>query len=258
MSRFLLAILMCTIFPACTSLQLGIAQESSLRRYSANTAQAKNESVILLHGLSRTSQSMQKMAFAMADEGYAVCSINYPSRFFSVEILAVNYVLPRIKQCIKGNPKKLNFITHSLGGIVIRQLDSELKAFNTGRLVMLSPPNQGSEAVDKLSRAWGFQQMAGPAGNELGTSADSLPQTLPSPSMPFAVIAARHSNSAMSFLIPGDDDGKVSLARMQLPEMLDFVIVNSTHSFMMKNPDTINHVINFLKTEAFIKDNHAK
>lgn len=250
---FLLLLLM-PFLSACVTSQSIASQKSTLSKIAPAPSKTNNQTVILLHGMSRTSRSMRTMSKALSAEGYRVCSIDYPSRYFSVEVLATDYVLPRISECLKAKTKAVNFVTHSLGGILIRQLDEELKAYPRGRLVMLSPPNQGSEAVDILNGMWAFQQIAGPAGNELGTSDESLPQTLPAPSMPFAVIAARHSNSAMSFLIPGDDDGKVSIEKMQLPEMSDFVIVDSTHSFMMRNAQTITHVLEFFKTGRFTKN----
>ena len=242
------------ILSGCSTVQQAASQRSKVEIFTPLPVTSKNQSVILLHGLNRNSRSMHKLAKALSDDGYYVCSIDYPSRYFAVKTLATKFVLPKIHGCINEKVEAVNFVTHSLGGIIIRQLDEELKVFPSGKLVMLSPPNQGSEAVDRLSNTKAFQQMAGPAGNELGTSNESLAQTLPAPSMPFGVIAARHSNSPMSFLIPGDDDGKVSIERMQLPEMADFIIVDSTHSFMMRNRETIRQVIYFLKQGSFEKN----
>ena len=198
------------------------------------------------------SRSMRPMAQALKAEGYTVCNISYPSRYFTVKKLARDFVLPKIQECA-ADTQKLSFVTHSLGGIVIRNLDEELKKFALGRMVMLSPPNQGSEAVDKLSNVWGFEAMAGPAGASLGTNPESVPNNLPAPSMPFGIIAAKYSNSPMSWLIPGDDDGKVTLERMQLETMQDFITISNTHSFMMRDKETIQHVIHFLQNGFFNK-----
>lgn len=235
----------------CASTQQAASQVSTLETVSPDTAARNNQTVILLHGLNRSARSMRKMSMALAADGYDVCSINYPSRYFTVATLANEYVLPKINACVSTTTEAVNFVTHSMGGIIVRQLDEDLKFYPQGRIVMLSPPNQGSEVVDRMSNTWYFQQLAGPAGNELGTTEAGLPKSLPKPTMPFAVIAARHSNSAMSFIIPGDDDGKVSLQNMQLDNMEEFIIVNSTHSFMMGNAQTIQYVLHFLKNGCF-------
>lgn len=239
------------LLSGCITAQSASNQNATVELFPSAEINSKNETAILLHGLNRNARSMRPLAKALAIAGYEVCAIDYPSRFFNIKTLSHQYVLPRIDECLHEKTNAVNFVTHSLGGIIVRQLDEHLKNHPQGRLVMLSPPNQGSEAVDVLSNTWGFQQMAGPAGNELGTTPESIPMNLPVPSMPFAVIAARYSNSPMSFLIPGDDDGKVSLERMQLEQMSDFVIVNSTHSFMMQNTRAIEYVLHFLEFGNF-------
>jgi len=192
----------------------------------ATAQQSANQSS---HGLNRTSRSMRTMAKSLQTQGYKVCNIDYPSRYFSVEKLANEYVLPKIEECV-DKEQTLHFVTHSLGGIIIRALDEQLKEFKAGRFVMLSPPNQGSEAVDKLQNVWGFKSFAGPAGSSLTTKPTSVPNTLPLPSMSFAIIAATRSNSPLSWIIPGDDDGKVTLERMRLQGMSDYLEVSTTHS----------------------------
>ena len=250
--RVLLLIFLCFSLSACATAQQAANQTSSLEQYSPDKNQSKKQTVVLLHGLNRTSRSMRPMAKVLQAQGYQVCSIDYPSRYFVVDELAQNYVLPKIKECAVDN-QKIHFVTHSLGGIIIRSLDSELKEFNTGSFVMLSPPNQGSEAVDKLSNIWGFKSLAGPAGASLGTGVDSVPNNVPIPTMPFGIIAAKYSNSPMSWLIPGDDDGKVTLERMQLESMQDFIAISNTHSFMMRSNEVIRQVMYFIEHASFIK-----
>lgn len=250
--RVVLLIFLCFSLSACATAQQAANQTSSLEQFSPEKNQSNKQTVVLIHGLNRTSRSMRSMAKALQIEGYKVCNIGYPSRYFNVRKLAEDFVLPRIKECAQLE-HKLNFVSHSLGGILIRSLDSQLKEFSTGRFVMLSPPNQGSEAVDKLAKVWGFKNLAGPAGSSLGTATGSVPNTIPIPSMPFGVIAAKYSNSPMSWLLPGDDDGKVTLERMQLEQMQDFLVINNTHSFMMRDKETIQQAIHFLQNGFFIK-----
>jgi len=234
---------------ACVTTQQAANQNSKVEILEPEN-QITNQTVVLLHGLSRTSRSMRPMANALQSRGYKVCNINYPSRYFSVKKLASHYVLPRIKDCI-GKAKTTHFVTHSLGGIIIRQLDTELQDYSVGKIVMLSPPNQGSEAVDVFSKVWGFETITGPAGSSLGTDENSVPNSFPIPSIPFGIIAAKYSNSFMSWLIPGDDDGKVALKRMKLKGMKDFIVTKNTHSFMMRDPKVIDQVEYFLQHANF-------
>jgi triacylglycerol lipase len=219
--------------------------------------------VVLLHGLGRTSGSMEKMERALEARGYRVCNVDYPSRKHPIDSLVENFVLPEIARCFPadGAAKNLpkHFVTHSMGGILVRRLAVLHPEFPIGRVVMLSPPNQGSEIVDKLGRGWLFKKYNGPAGNELGTDSGSVPNRLPAPAFECGVLAGTRSlDPISSWIIPGDDDGKVSLKRMRLAGMRDFREIAATHTFIMRDDGAIRQTLEFLKTGHFLQKNPRK
>jgi hypothetical protein len=117
---------------------------------------------------------------------------------------------------------------------------------------MLSPPNQGSEVVDRLRHLSLYQWLNGPAGLELGTSPNNPPSLLGPAHFDLGIIAGRKTiNFLLSTMIPGENDGKVSIQRAQLAGMQDFLVVNATHSFIMKNSKVIDHVLSYLKKGRF-------
>lgn len=213
--------------------------------------------VVLLHGLARSSKSMNKLATFLEKNGYEVCNVDYPSTKFDIETLVDSYVLPAIAACI-GEAKALNFVTHSMGGILVRQIAQRLAeeakpAFSIERAVMLSPPNHGSEVVDKLGD-WGpFQWLNGPAGSELSTAMTSKPNTLGDASFEVGVITGNQSiNWILSTLIPGDDDGKVSVESAKLEGMAAFKIMPATHTFIMQNKAVLKETLHFLQHGLFL------
>ena len=213
-----------------------------------------SEHVVLLHGLARTSRSMEKMQRALANEGYGTCNVGYPSTRFPIATLLHEHVLPAMETCLGSGDAPVNFVTHSMGGIIVRLLLDDDRAFNVGRVVMLSPPNQGSEVVDSLGGNWFFKALNGPAGNELGTGSDSVPNSIGPAHYPVGIITGNRSiNLILSSIIPGPDDGKVSVERARLEGMTDFLVVPKSHPFIMRDDDVIGQAIHFLEHEGFLQ-----
>jgi triacylglycerol lipase len=212
----------------------------------------KNECVILLHGLARTENSMVKLEQQLNKQGYSVINIGYPSREKKIQILSDETISSALNMCAKNKPAKIHFVTHSMGGILVRYYLENNKVDNLGRVVMLSPPNRGSETVDKLKDLAIFNLLNGPAGRQLGTDPESIPNKLGPPDYDVGIITGdRTINPVLSLIIPGDDDGKVSIERAKIPGMKDFLIVHKTHTFIMYDEDVIKQVIYFIEHGFF-------
>lgn len=213
---------------------------------------AASECVVLLHGLARTASSMSVMAEALQGAGYHVANIDYPSRHYPVAELAPPAIEAGLSQCAAAEARTVHFVTHSMGGILVRYHLRNHRIENLGRVVMLAPPNQGSEVVDGLRDTPGFAMWNGPAGLELGTDENALPARLGPVDFPVGIIAGTESvNPMLSRLLPSPDDGKVSVARTKVEGMADFVAISATHTFIMRNDEAIRQTLNFLATGAF-------
>lgn len=210
--------------------------------------------VIFLHGLARTALSFHSMARFFQKQNFATHNLNYPSRKFEVETLSEKFLKPQIVKIQKDNPKAtLHFITHSLGGILLRFYLSKDDIKNLGRIVMLAPPNQGSEIVDKLSHWPGFKKFNGPAGLQLGTKPNHIPQQLKPLETDVGIIAGSKTvNLILSQLLPKPNDGKVSVASTQLQEMKDFLVTPHSHTFLMQRKKIWQHSLNFLNHGEFL------
>jgi pimeloyl-ACP methyl ester carboxylesterase len=207
---------------------------------------------ILLPGLARSGSTMKRMQSALTARGYRTTIVGYPSTERTVEQLADEFLKPAIDAAVSNGATRVDFVTHSLGGIVLRQHLARHPLPVPGRAVMLGPPNRGSEVVDRLGSTAVFKAVNGPAGNQLGTDAASVPSTLPPPSIEFGIIAGTRSiNWINSSLIPGRDDGKVSIERTKLPGMADFTTVRCSHPFLMKDRQVIALTLRFLDTGRF-------
>jgi hypothetical protein len=221
---------------------------------TASSAASAKEEVILLHGLCRTSRSMAVMEKALTQAGYKVWNIDYPSRTATIEQLAETVVGRAVADCENDGATRIHFVTHSLGGILVRSYLARHVIANLGRVVMLGPPNQGSEVVDKLGGWRLFKKINGPAGNELGTGKDSVPNQLGPADFCAGIIAGNRSiNWINSWLIPGRDDGKVSVERTKLAGMADWIQLPVSHPFIMRNSTAIRQTICFLRAGKFAR-----
>ncbi len=186
-------------------------------------------------------------------EGYTVVNESYPSREHPIEVLAPLAINAGLKQCgALSAPRKVHFVTHSLGGILVRYYYEDNDLAQLGRVVMLAPPNQGSEASDAMRDLPGFDWINGPAGSQLGKGPDSVPLQLGTPKFEFGVIAGdRTIDPITSAVLPNPDDGKVSVADTVLDGMTDFALISVSHAYIMQDEEVIAMVKNYLRSGRF-------
>lgn len=219
---------------------------------SWGSAAPPSEFVILLHGLARSKNTMVKLQEDLIRHGYTVLNVGYASRTKRIEEISADELSAAIADAINRGAQKLHFVTHSMGGIILRYHLQHHCLPALGRVVMLSPPNRGSEVVDVFKNNFFFKWLNGPAGRQLGTTAQSLPLQMGAVDFDLGVITGDRSiNWILSLLIPGPDDGKVSVERAKIAGMKDFIVLHATHPFIMKNKAAISQVVAFLKNGRF-------
>lgn len=223
---------------------------------SPGTSSAQSDTcVILLHGLGRTPLSMLPLKFALDRAGYRTVNQAYPSLARPIEELSGTFLPEALAKCSSAPDAPVHIVAHSMGGILVRHYLQDHDLPDGSRMVMLGPPNNGSEMVDTLADKPWFSVM-GPAATQLGTGADSLPETLGPVDVEIGVIAGTRTGLdsilQQTDPLPEPNDGKVSLASARLDEMHDFVAVDETHTFMLTDRLVIRQVIAFLANGRFL------
>lgn len=209
----------------------------------------EGETVVLLHGLWRGWRAMEPLERALAAEGWSTLNIPYPSIRLPIGVIA-----RRVQAAIEeiADERPVHFVTHSLGGIVARSILADAPAWKVGRLVMLAPPNGGSEIVDWASGQPLLSLPLGPSGRQLGIT--GVPAALPD--LPKGIEAAviMGNRSTIPFfrnLLEEENDGIVSVSRGRIAGLREFAVVNADHTFIQTHPETLRRTADFLRDGRF-------
>ncbi len=204
---------------------------------------------MLLHGLNRSWRAMRPMADALQAAGFTTANVDYPSQAGPIEEIAPLAVGTGLAECRRAGANRIHFVTHSIGGILLRYEHERAPIPELGRVVMLGPPNQGSEVVD-ITQGWpGMSAFGGAAGLQLGTDENSIPAQLGPVDFELGVIAGTGTiNPWMSAMLPDADDGKVTVAATQVDGMDDFLVVGNSHRYITRGDVVFRNTESFLKT----------
>jgi hypothetical protein len=206
--------------------------------------------VVLLHGLAGNSRLLRKMERALQRTGFATLNLDYASRKRPIEAL-VEDIHPAIAE-FSESVGDLHFVTHSMGGILARAYLARYRPARLSRVVMLGPPNNGSEVADLLKNLAPYRAFFGPAGQQLGTQQSELLAELPPPQCAVGIIAGKRTIAPVtSFFVPRPNDGRVSVASTKLEGMADHIVLNASHTLMLLRRDAIEQTISFLRDGKF-------
>jgi pimeloyl-ACP methyl ester carboxylesterase len=209
--------------------------------------------VVLLHGLARTARSLRKMERALQGAGFATLNLDYPSRQHRLEALA-EAIHPAIAEFAESIGGPLHVVTHSMGGLLARVYLARYRPHRLQRVVMLGPPNNGSEVADLLKDVRLFHAFYGPAGQQVGTQQEECLTRLPPLDYAVGVIAGTRTMDPVSsfFIVPRPNDGRVSVASTELEGMADHIVLKTSHSLMLLHRGAIEQTIAFLREGRFV------
>lgn len=206
------------------------------------------EKVVLLHGIANVPLSMAYMKKGLEREGYSVLNLGYQSTRSTVESAASD-LRDRVLSVVGDG--KVHFVAHSLGNIVVRKMLAEPLS-NLGRIVMITPPNRGSELSERFKDLELYRWIFGPAGQQLSSDNEAFFESLPAPPCQFGIIAGGKGNDrGFNPLLKGDNDGTISVETTHMEGASDFLVIDSLHTLILFSRETLEQVVSFLKTGKF-------
>jgi pimeloyl-ACP methyl ester carboxylesterase len=216
------------------------------------SANATQDGVVLLHGISRTARSFRKMQTALEGRGFVTLNQDYASRRKALEALAED-IHPAIQRFADGVDGSVHFVGHSVGGLLARVYIARYQPKRLGRVVMLGTPNSGSEIADRLKNFGAYRAFFGPAGQQLGTQRSAVDDAmLPPVNYPVGIIAGNRSIYPVAgTMLPKPHDGRVSVANTKLEGMADHVVVAASHPWLVRNAVAVEQTIAFLRDGRF-------
>lgn len=224
---------------------------SAMMTSTASTEEAVKDCVILLHGMGRSGLSMKAVEWKLESAGYEVVNESYPSTQHPIEDLADIAITAGVERCNDSAAKSIHFVTHSLGGIVLRQYTSQQAIDKLARVVMLGPPNQGSQMADFVNTLNLTKVQPKPVA-QLGTGDNSVPLSLGPVNFELGVIAGtRNVRPIISSTIDGPSDGTVLVEETKVDGMQDFLELPATHSLMMWQNAVLDQIVYFLANGEF-------
>ncbi len=211
--------------------------------------------LITLHGLWHHRRMMKRMVRCLAEPcgpnriRFEYASCHHSIREHAAALDRVLAALPAGSHC--------NFVAHSMGNLVTRcwfgmRREGQATAdVVPGRMVMLAPPNQGSDLARRLSRTGAFRRWAGTAGQEVGPDWATIEPDLPAPDIPFGIIAARVPRWMINPLLGGETDWIVRVRETQLAGATEAITLPALHATMMRSPKVIAAAESFLQSGTF-------
>ena len=215
----------------------------------------KQDVVVLLHGMWRDERAMRPVEKYLTAQGYQVLNLSYPSTEYPIEDLVNAYLKPQIDAIPMQRGQQLHFVTHSMGGILVRYFLKHNQPKNIGRVVMIAPPNQGTELATLFADSEWVDVKRGPAAEQLSSAEESWVRSLGPVEFELGVIAGNYnSNWVTDWILPSDDDGVVTVESTKVDNMRDFVTVPEKHYRLRGNSYVLKQAAYFLKYGLFYRN----
>ena len=207
----------------------------------------EQEAVIVVHGLWVSSWTMYLLAFRLGRCGYGASCFSYSSMRATLSQNALS--LARTAAALEA--KRVHFVGHSLGGLVILQMLKQNTDSRIGRIVLMGAPCNGSYAARAVAKTAAGRWMLGPSALAHESYASIAGD------YEIGSIAGNRGLGLGKLLIrglPRPNDGVVTVEETHLKGIKDHIVMPISHSGMLFSSRTAQEACAFLKDGRFSRD----
>jgi len=207
----------------------------------------QRELVVLVHGLWMNRCVMGYLAHKLRCAGYATASFGYFPALRSFE-----HELGRFVSRMRAyRYRRLHFVAHSLGGVLVFSALPRLSDLDIGRVVCLGSPLRGSLGAKQFMRH-AFGRFC------IGASAklwQSFPALRCGEGIEAGVIAGTRRFGLGRFFtdLPAPNDGVVTVEETRIDGLCDHIVLPCSHTGMLFAPEAARQIVQFLRTGRFLR-----
>lgn len=209
--------------------------------------------VLLLHGFNKSSKDMAALSKYLETFGFHCHSLTLPltrREFDRVTQLVAN----EVEELARSNGSTVHLVGHSTGGLLIRHLLTDRSvAVRIGRCVQLATPNKGSQLAMLADTIKGYTDYFRTLKSLHTAYIEKLSLINDTP-IEMGAIAGTTSNLWLGRFIKGENDGRVEVSSVDIPELTDFTTLPFGHKDIHYHYETAVLIARFLNTGSFSLD----
>ena len=227
--------------------------QARLIDHQTTVREGDGDYVVLVHGLSWFRDTLKPAEKQLNALGYHTVHVHYASRKADIGVVVDERIRDAITEHCTDSNRKIHFVGHSMGGIMIRKYLKSYETLNLGKVILMATPNQGTELAETLKRSiTPIRKVFGKAVEELGTTSNSLPNTLGPPDFePGIIMGSRSAFPFLSPFVPGTDDGVVAVEAGKVERMRDFIVTPTNHCTIAREEEVLRQIAFFLVHGTF-------
>ena len=209
---------------------------------------ANEKIAILCHGFNKSRNDMSFLSAGLSSLGINNFTVNLPLRFRSFADCIDSFHL-QVRGMVKTF-KTIDFVGHSMGGLIIRSYINNFGVENASRCVFIATPHYGSGIAKIAGRVPFYRSIVKPI-HALQPSGENK-YLLVNKAIEVGLIAGSKNSSMLGKLfLPKESDGRVEVFSASSADAKDMRVLPYGHKEIHHKEETLSLTAKFLESGMF-------